>query len=521
MLSAAIAGAQAPANDDFANRQTISPGLTTTDISAATIQAGEPYATVGYTVWYTYTPAADTIITLDTTGTAFKQSFVAVYIGNDINNLTHIESGYSGNFSSSTLKFSFKAKSGTTYQICAGSTWTGSGGGSPLLKLTLFTTPFTHVGPLYSQVPSADGYVNNDRFENRTVIAGSQLSAINYLYYSTTEAGEPYVNNGRTVWYSYTSASDAIITLDTTGTVLSEHFVSVYMGNSINNLIAIDDRYSGNFSSTPFKLSFYAKAGTTYQICAGSVASLRGSGNLFQFTLTTTPFSHLGTLYGPAVPTAPTPVNDSFYTPQSVSGNLFTVIGSNLSATLEAGESGYANSLWYRWTPTADKFVRVDLDQNNSPGFGVSTGATLQTTANVTKLPTSPTNTFEFNAKAGVTYNLLVASPNGAGNGQFQFSLTASTPPKNDAPVAKFTSPKGGNTVSTKGFYMTTKLSDKNGISAFQIKVNGKLVINKSLPYSGKLFSGKVKKGTVTLQIRAQDTLGLWGPYQTITVKAK
>lgn len=512
MLSVALAGAAAPANDSFANRQTISTGLTTTNIADATVEAGEASA-AGHTAWFTYTATADSTITLDTTGSAFYYPFVSVYIGTALNNLIYI-AGDSGYYES--LAFSFKVKAGTTYQIRAGNTRSSLEGASTLLKLTMFTTPFAHVGTLYTNEPSLDGYVKNDRFDNRTATTGSSLTVVNYLEDSTTEAGEPYTNVGRTIWYSYTAASDSVITIDTTGTNFYYNFVSVYMGNSINNLIEIDDDSS---YFTPFTLSFKAKAGTTYQICAGSSRS--DESGLLQFTLTTTPFTYVGTLYGPAVPTAPTPRNDSFYTPQALSGNLLTVIGSNASATIEAGESGITKSLHYTWTSSTDKYVQVSFPGNFSDGtFGVFTGSSPQNVVQVMPIAGSPATTYAFNAKAGVVYRMIVASA-GSGYGQFQFSLTAGAPPVNHAPTSKITSPKKGQTVSTKGFPVDGYINDDDGVSQFQLRINGKTVATKPYPNPGKLNSGKVKKGTVTVEIRGKDTLGKWGPYAKVIVKAK
>ncbi len=513
-----IASAAAPANDNFANSQTITAGLTTTNISEGTVEAGELDTTIGRTVWYNYTAPTDSIVTLDSTGTGFEQHFVSVYMGITINNLIYIDSGYSGDYSATPFSFSFKAKAGSTYKICAGLKRPSFSGTGREVKITILTTSFVHTGPLYSNQTPTDGNITNDLFENRTLLSGNALTAINYMNDSTSQAAEPDTNVGKTAWYTYTAASDLIVSIDTTGTEFQRHFVSVYMGTAINNLTEVTSGYSGNYSATPFNFSFKAKAGTTYQICVGStLTSLNTGATLLQLTLTTQNFTYLGTLFGPAVPTAPTPANDSFSTPQVLSGNVLTVIGSTASATIEPGGEGFEKTLWYTWKTSSNKLVRVDFPAGSSGGFAVLTGDSIQTITEVEKTLDPSRLSHSFNAVAGVTYRFVIGST----YAPFQFTLTATDPPANDAPFAKITSPKGGRTVSVKGFYITGYFNDNNGIAAFQIKVNGKLVHNRPYPYAGKLFSGKVKKGVVTLQIRAKDTLGLWGIYQTVKVKAK
>ena len=519
-----IASAAAPANDNFANRQTIGLGAVTTVNTEATAEAGEPTSGSYRTVWYSFTPTTDSIITIDTTGTSFYNSFVNVFMGNAINQLV-VVTGDSGGSPSSPYSFTFKAKANTTFQICAGARSNSSSSDyNGTLKLTLLSNAFTHTGPLYGPAVPTDTTPANDRFESRSVIAGNNLTVLAYTTSASLQAGEPRPSSYKTVWYSYTPTTDSIVTIDTTGTDFYHSFVWVFMGNAVNQLSVITGEDGGSPTS-PYSFTFKAKANTPFQICAGSTVNSSNSDyyGTLQLTLSTTPFAHVGTLYGPAVPTASTPLNDSFYTPQVLSGNSLTVIGSNWNATIEPGESGISKSLWYSWTSPSNKYVVVDLPTELSFSygtFGVFTGDSPQNGVQVPQIPGGPSTSYAFNAIAGRTYRMLVASTR-SDYGPFQFSLNASDPPANDAPVAKITSPKGGRTVSVKGFYITGYFNDNNGIAAFQIKVNGKLVHNRPYPYAGKLFSGKVKKGVVTLQIRAKDTLGLWGPYQTVKVKTK
>lgn len=521
LMAACVAlAAAAPANDNFANSQVITPGLTTTNISTATVEAGEPETAEGRTVWYRYTATSDSIVTIDSTGTNFSYHFINVYMGSAINSLINIDSGYSG--STNPFSFSFKVKAGSTYRICAGNKYSEFYGSGREVKLTLFVTPFAYVGSLFSNAAPTTASVTNDRFDQRTVISGTSLTVINYMEDAGVEAGEPDTNDGKTAWYTYYVTSDSIISIDTTATEFSYHFVSVYMGTSINNLIKIASDYSG--SETPFTSSFKAKAGTTFQICVGSTEpELYGSGGLLQFTLTTVPFKFPGKLYGPEVPTAPTPKNDSFNTPQVLSGNSLTVIGSNTSATIEPGESGVSRSLHYTWSSPIKKRVIVDIsDASNfdSGTFGVFRGSSPQTAVQVPPIPGTPSKTYAFDAEAGTTYRMIVASQYSDGHGLFQFTLTATAPPVNYGPTSRITFPKSGQRVSRRGFDFDGTFDDKNGdeIVAYEFRINGKTVVRNRFPSNESRFSGRLKKGKLTLQMRSKDSRGKWGPYHTIRV---
>ena len=327
------------------------------------------------------------------------------------------------------------------------------------------------------------------------------------------------------------------------------------MGTVINNL----NKVSGGSTSSnnPFTTTFKTKAGTTYQICAGAVISqLNGSGGLMQFTLTTSPYTYSGTLYGPEVPTAPTPVNDSFYTPQVLTGNLLTVIGSTANATTEPGEQAFTKTLWHSWQAPSNKLVSIDFPPNTSGGFGIYTGDTLQSAVQVEPRSDSTNTSLKFDAQAGVTYKLVIGSI----TGQHQFVLTATDPPPvapvtpvapvapvtpnppanpgtpvtpddgyteppvvNYGPASKITFPKNGQVVTTKGFKFKGNFESYDGydIVAFEFSIDNKKFIRSTYPTKKSLFSGKLKKGKRILKMRSLDSSGVWGPYDTITVRVK
>lgn len=514
--SASAVSHGAPANDNFANRAPISVGTISLDIKSATVEAGELNTTQGHTVWYTYKAPSDCIITLDDTGTGFGNSFMSVYMGSSLNAMTAVRTKVNDYGNISVNRLSFPAKAGTVFQICFGRD-RSSTSATLTLKVTLTTTPFIYAGTLYGPDAPLSPYVSNDYFQNRKTLVGDSVTAINYMRDAGVEAGEPETTSGHTVWYTWTATKDSIVTISDTGTNYGNNFIAVYMGNSINNLIGIvgDVNDYGNIITT--SVAFKAKKGTTYQICSGKDRFSDSDNNFLQLNLSTVAFTYAGVLYGPEVPTAPTPKNDSFYTPQVLSGNLLTVIGSAISATTEAGENGIPRTLWYSWTATANKVVRVDFPPDTSGRFGAFTGTSPQTVVEVGNPAASSALSYGFNAVAGTTYKLLV----GSAASTFQFTLTASDPPINHGPVSKITFPKNGQTVSVKGFTFKGTVNDADGdkVTAYQFMVNDKTVI--SYPSNTSLFSGKLKKGKLTLRMRSKDSKGKWGAYHTIKVTAK
>jgi len=102
-------------NDNFADATQITslPYSTNADNYGATFEAGESYPTCGYgyspmSVWYSYTPSANTSLTARVSYYNFS-TFVAVYTGSSLNDLTPVGcSQYNNNTT-------FQAYAGTTY----------------------------------------------------------------------------------------------------------------------------------------------------------------------------------------------------------------------------------------------------------------------------------------------------------------------------------------------------------------------------------------------------------------------
>src|SRR5438046_2586088 len=87
--------AQAPANDNFANRITLTGVLVLTNgtTTAATLEANEPsitgFADGNQTVWYEWTAPATVATTMRAGGNNYR-ALIGAYIGNAVGTLTTI-----------------------------------------------------------------------------------------------------------------------------------------------------------------------------------------------------------------------------------------------------------------------------------------------------------------------------------------------------------------------------------------------------------------------------------------------
>jgi hypothetical protein len=120
----------------------------------------------------------------------------------------------------------------------------------------------------------------NDNFADRSILSGASISTNGTTVAATREPGEPLdASNSilRTVWYSWTAPStgDAAVSESSPA---SPFDIGVYTGSQLTNLTTV--------SLGLGSVSFYAYAGTTYQI---DMASSTGSGTSFQLYLSGAP----------------------------------------------------------------------------------------------------------------------------------------------------------------------------------------------------------------------------------------
>ncbi|NER85601.1 calcium-binding protein [Moorena sp. SIO3A2] len=252
-------------NDNFADRVLLngtSVNTTGTNVSF-TGELGEPdHAGISSplnSAWWSWTAAADGIVTIDTFGSNYDTS-LAVYTGSAVNSLTEIASNDDNGMTlQSAVRFTVSA--GTTYQIAVDGFFSNTG----LIDLNI-------------NLDEGTSMVSNDNFADRISLNGTSVSTTGNSLGFTGEPGEPDhvevsspLNSG---WWSWTAAADGIVTIDTFGSNY-DTTLAVYTGSAVNSLteIASNDDDSMTFQSA---VQFTVSAGTTYQIAVDGFSSTTG-----------------------------------------------------------------------------------------------------------------------------------------------------------------------------------------------------------------------------------------------------
>jgi hypothetical protein len=230
-----------PANDNFSSATVITsfPFSDSVDATAATTEPGEPNFFCNntiQTVWYEITPATNSTLSVDMSGTGPSNNVVVYHqTGSGFGGLSSIGCA---SFGSSVT---WNAQGGQTYYIQAGSIFGDAG--------TL------HVNvKLIPQPP-------NDDFVNATAINSLPFSDTANLLAATVEPNEPQLCNNTptgSVWYSFTpSASESVMATINTGAV------AVYTGSSLTSLTS----QGCEFSNQP--LTIHVNQGVTYYYQVG------------------------------------------------------------------------------------------------------------------------------------------------------------------------------------------------------------------------------------------------------------
>ncbi len=255
----ARAGPAAPANDDFANAALAPEPLPfgdTIDTTAAGRELSEPFEPCGEdvdllsTVWYSFTPSADVVVTADTFGSDFPAGVVP-YVGASLETLVPVAcQGFS------LGEVVFPASAGVTYSIQAGGREFPPSG-SLSFQMTVKPPPIK----------------GNDDFADSVLIPEPlPFSNTQNVRGATLEAGEPQpcFSLRQTVWYSFTPTSDSVLTASTNGSDFSAG-VAAYRGTSLDTLTSIGCQ---GFASSN---SFTASAGVTYFFQVGTPAGHPGN----------------------------------------------------------------------------------------------------------------------------------------------------------------------------------------------------------------------------------------------------
>jgi hypothetical protein len=246
ILFSASVYAAPPANDNFANAQTISglSGTVTGTNVEATKQAGEwshAWNAGGRSVWYKYTAPGNGVMTLDTSSSGFD-TLLAVYQGSSFANLKLVAANdrvdtLSNN--SGYARLTFGTVAGMEYYIAIDGYNAGAG--------------FVQNGPLQlsyqlTNSPESDNFGSPSGYCTLAATSGTKFLTVTNVG-AGKEAGEPnHAGNpgGKSVWYRFvgaTSLRSYSFTLEAKAIGNPNQGVpallAVYQGTNFGNLVPV------------------------------------------------------------------------------------------------------------------------------------------------------------------------------------------------------------------------------------------------------------------------------------------
>lgn len=249
---AADTGGPPPSNDnrDSARFIPFVPFFDSTDVTNATVEAGEPtsvcHDSIGQptrTVWYFFQSQAPGTVQLTAQLFGPAPGILSVYF--DSSGVGLLPVGCSSSFGPVT----FNADSGLGYffQVSDSAGATGP---------TVFTLQQDTIVPPPPPPPPS----GNDNFADARVIPGVPFSDSASFFEATREGGEPAACafQQRTLWYAFTPTQTGVVSAQLQTPFFGS--LAVYTGTSLNNLSLVGCTFSFNL------FSFTAVAGTTYFI---------------------------------------------------------------------------------------------------------------------------------------------------------------------------------------------------------------------------------------------------------------
>ena len=395
-----------PDNDDRAQAAVLAGALPVsragTTVGAGKEQ-GEGYHAGnggGASVWYSWTPAVNGAVTIDTCDSTFS-TLLAVYRERSDGATVSVSANRNGCGQGS--RDTFVATAGVNYQIAVD----GADGaqGSFTLRLRAADTPA------------------NDNFANATALtADLPLTVTGTNREATRETGEPVhdgTNGGASVWYRWVAPGAGPVSIDTCASDF-DTVLGVYTGSAVNALAKVAS--NNNTCGDRSQVAFTATAGTTYWVAVDG------------------PIRNVGTIRL-AIRKVVRPANDNFSDAQQLTGALpATASGSTVDATREPNEPMHGGvlgtaSVWYRWTAaSAGKAVVETCGSAFDTTLGVYTGVEVGDLSTVAFNGDAcgAQSRVEFGAVAGRTYWIAVDGAGGA-VGAVQVTVRAPQRPLNDA----------------------------------------------------------------------------------------
>jgi len=264
MAAALATTSNAPFNDDFSNRATLTGNIIQVRSSnvGATTETGEATTlggvTVGASLWWTWTAPSSGTFYFDTLGSTFATA-EGVFTGTSVSSLTLVGADAGSGAGASHL--AVQAAAGQTYQIEVA----GSAGATGLVGLRIVAPP------------------PNDNFASAQVVSADPATGAfairGVTLYGTTEPGEPNptgVAGGHSVWYKWTAPASGTYQLAAFSDTL-DMVAAVYTGSSVSGLTLVGANNNSSGTNTDSLVTFTATAGRTYDIQIDNVGTPGGN----------------------------------------------------------------------------------------------------------------------------------------------------------------------------------------------------------------------------------------------------
>ncbi|MBU6401734.1 MAG: hypothetical protein KGS61_15565, partial [Verrucomicrobia bacterium] len=227
----------------------------------------------------------------------------------------------------------------------------------------------------------------------------------------------------------------------------------------------------------------------------------------------------------------PPPPNDNFTNAIKVPAAGAVYLSNNKFATTEPREPIHGSistegaSLWWKWSPDTDTNVLVDTAGSTfSTVVAVYTGSTLSTltsVASAAQTGTNPKGYLTFNAQAGVTYRIAIASVATNSTGTLHLRVAPGGQPDTVSPVVAFTTPPNGSVVSSNHVTLLGSAFDPqpnaSGVKQVFVQVNN---LEPRLAFGTNVWTNTVTllRGFNTISASAVDEAGNQSTPVTMTL---
>jgi hypothetical protein len=421
-----------PPNDDFTQRQPFID-LGSGNLEGGSVEADEPEISASEwtsSVWWAWTAPSNGTYRFEATAEPYFYGDIELFTGDTLAELIRVDQERS----SSNFRIHVRVTAETTYAVRV----VGSGTGSSYTltatfvpapvndhaseynlpvqvgvdyqvsvdRLAWYRTGEFDLSIRYTSIPVNDDFARRQPFTNLATgeLEGASLEADEYAFESSIW--------NASVWWIWTAPSNGYCRFEAKSQAYPypENSISLLSGDRLADLeyMQADPSHPNSY------IYVQVTAGTTYMV------RVAGSGTSPAYTLTAA--------------FAPAPVNDNFAERLPLTGTNISVVGSNRTATAQAGESEHKDttarkSVWWSWTAPSSGSVLIALPQYSHHRIAIYTGDVLESLQAVS----DGDGTARFDAVRGSTYQVAIDTARWSMDGSDEFTwsliLQEQTPP--------------------------------------------------------------------------------------------